>query len=489
MTNFSWMIDGSIVALYLLLVMFLGVAVSKHMKNVDDFMVAGREVKLYMGIASLAAAEFGIISCMASGQLGYMYGFAGSIIGIIIAIAMFTIGKTGFVIHKLRSSNVKTVPEFFETKFGPHVRWASGVVIVLGGLLNMGVFLRTGGDFLVAVAGLNPDKLEITMTLLLMAVLVYVILGGMLSIIVTDLLQFTIMSSGIILVTIMVIYKIGWGTIIDTVQQNYGAGGFNPFVNKNLGWEYILYNLLAMFAIVITWMPMIARVLASKDAATGQKIYTHTSFFYVVRFLLPGIWGIAALAVLTPEQVGDSTILAMPKFLAVFLPVGVVGLLIASMLAADMSTQASYIIGWASVIYNDILSLFRKGTWSEKKQIFWNRSLVAIIGVFLLFYGLWYPLKGDLWTYMAVTGTIYSVSISTLLIAGCYWDKANNWGAFAAIATGAIIPISFLVLEQIPATAALAKEIGPYKSGLSSFVLTALSMVVFSKLKTVLKRV
>ena len=59
----------------------------------------------------------------------------------------------------------------------------------------------------------------------------------------------------------------------------------------------------------------------------------------------------------------------------------------------------------------------------------------------------------------------------------------------SAIATGAIIPISFLVLEQIPATAALAKEIGPYKSGLSSFVLTALSMVVFSKLKTVLKRV
>ena len=55
--------------------------------------------------------------------------------------------------------------------------------------------------------------------------------------------------------------------------------------------------------------------------------------------------------------------------------------------------------------------------------------IVALIGVFLLIYGLWYRFKGGIWTYLTVTGTIYLSSMSTLLVACCYWKRANNWGA------------------------------------------------------------
>ena len=118
----------------------------------------------------------------------------------------------------------------------------------------------------------------------------------------------------------------------------------------------------------------------------------------------------------------------MPVFLSQFVPVGLMGLLLAAMLAADMSSTSSYMITWGSVIYNDILAPFRKTRWSERRGLFWNRVIVTLIGVFLLVYGLWYPLKGDVWTYLGVTGTIYLASISTLLIACCYWKRANNWG-------------------------------------------------------------
>jgi len=64
-----------------------------------------------------------------------------------------------------------------------------------------------------------------------------------------------------------------------------------------------------------------------------------------------------------------------------------------------------------------------------------------------------------------VTGTIYLSSIATLLISCIYWKRANSWGATAAIIFGAIIPVSFLVMEQLPATVELAKRIGPYRSG------------------------
>ena len=107
-----------------------------------------------------------------------------------------------------------------------------------------------------------------------------------------------------------------------------------------------------------------------------------------------------------------------------------------------------------------------------------------MIGVFLLVYGLLYPLKGNVWDYLAVTGTIYLASISTMLIACCYWKRANNWGAAGAIIVGAVIPVSYLVLEKLPATADFAKEqIGPYYSGIAAFVGTAVAMVIGSLLK------
>ncbi len=481
--NFIWILDGSIIGLYILFSLLVGLMIRKYVHNVEDYLVAGREVNLYAGMASLAATEFGIVTCMAASQLGYRYGFSGAIVGILLCISMFIVGKSGFCIKKLRDANVMTLPEFFEKKYSPRVRWAAGVIIVTGGLLNMGVFLRTGGDFLVSVVGLNENYLEITMTILLLIVAVYTILGGMLSVLVTDFIQFILMSTGMIVVTIYIVYTIGWNNILNTVHNTYGDAGFNPFINKNLGWQYVMYTFLTVSATVLTWQTMISRVLSCKDSTIAQKMYTKTSFFYIVRSLIPVSWGIAALTIWNPLALNGAPITAMPKLLSQILPTGLIGILVAAMLAADMSTNSSYLLGWASVIYNDILSVLHKGTWSEKKSIFINKILVGLIGLFLLFYGLWYPLKSDLWIYMTLTAAIYSVSVSTLLIAACYWKKANTWGAYGAIIFGSTTPLIFLIMQQIPSTLKLATSIGPYYSGISAFILAWIAMIVGSYLK------
>jgi SSS family solute:Na+ symporter len=483
MTNFSWPIDGSIIGLYLLATMVAGIMVRKYVGKVEHYLVAGREMNVYLGIASLAATEFGIVTCMYTAQNGYRYGFAGATPGILQALAMLLVGLTGFCIKPLRDAGVITIPELFEKKFGQKIRWAAGVVIVLGGLLNMGVFLRTGGEFLVQVTGLNPRYLEITMTALLVFVAIYTILGGMLSVLITDFLQFVVMSGGLLAVTILILAKVGWNNIIKAVETHHGAGGFNPFINPEMGWPFVLFNAFLNLAAVLTWQTTIARVLAAKDTKTGLKVYKGTAFFFVCRFLIPGIWGMAALATLTAAQVGPNTLHAMPLLLSSIVPAGMMGILVAAMLAADMSTDSAYMLTWGSVIYNDIMAPLRKTVWSEKKGLLWNRMIVALIGVFLLFYGLWYPLKGDLWTYLGVTGTIYLSSMSALLIACGYWKKANNWGAAAAIAFGALIPVSFLVLEQVEATAGLAKKIGPYYSGIATYLIVGAAMVIGSLLK------
>jgi len=495
MSHFSLAIDGSIVGLYLLGTMAAGLMVRKYIGRVEDFLVAGREMNVYLGVASLAATEFGIVTCMYTAQNGFRYGFAGATPGILYALAMVTVGLTGFCIKPLRQSGVITLPELFERRFGPGVRRAAGVVIVLGGLLNMGVFLRTGGEFLLQVTGFSLEaspvaaglaawmqahSLELAMTVLLLLVATYTILGGMLSVLVTDYLQFIVMSAGMITVTALILLRVGWGRLVATVQAVHGDGGFNPFAHPQMGWPYVLFNALLNLAAVLTWMAVIQRVLAARDARTGQKVYTRTSFFFVARFLIPGIWGIAALAALGPAA---GSLQAMPRFLGGFLPVGVMGVLVAAMLAADMSTDSSYMLTWASVIYTDILAPFRRPDWNERRGLRWNRAIVAAIGAFLLLYGLWYPLKGDLWTYCGVTGTIYLSSMPVLLVACCYWKQANARGAVAAIAAGAVAPVLYLVLEQVPATSAWVRaHVGPYYSGIAAYLLAATAMVAGSLL-------
>jgi SSS family solute:Na+ symporter len=530
MQHFSWPIDGAIIALYLLATMAAGLYVRKYVSRVEDYLVAGREMNVYLGVASLAATEFGVITCMFTAQSGFTSGFSGAWPGLCQAAAMFVIGWTGFCVKPLRDSGVMTLPEMFEKRYGRFVRWLSGVVVVLGGLLNMGVFLKIGGDFLCLVCGFDIKYLVLMMTALLVMVVIYTMLGGMLSVLVTDFLQFIVMSAGLLVVTGMILYQVGWEKIVATVEHYHGAGGFNPVADPSLGWPFFFVQLIGNTAAVLTWQAVVARMLAAKDSDTGRKVYTRTSFFFVTRWIIPGLWGIAALAVigwhplkqLAPDELAaippavqqkiessrvgqplaalsdgekrtiapavrdklnDSALRTMPIFLGTFLPVGLMGLLIAAMLAADMSTDSSYMLSWGSVIYNDILRPLRRQPWPHRKAILWNRCIVALIGVYLFVFGLLYKLEGNVWSYLMLTGSIYLSSMSALLIACCYWRRANNWGALGAISLGAAVPILHLTLEKLPATEKLAAAIGKDYAGIAAFAAAAIGMVAGSLLK------
>jgi SSS family solute:Na+ symporter len=163
----------------------------------------------------------------------------------------------------------------------------------------------------------------------------------------------------------------------------------------------------------------------------------------------------------------------MPHYLGIILPMGLIGIVIAAMLAAEMSTDSGYLLTWATVIYNDLITPCLKNPLSNKARLLLTRSLVLGIGIFLLFYGLWYELPGNAWDYLAVTGNIYLASVFTLLVAGLYWPRANTRGAMCALVMGAIGPITFLVLGKEYA-------IAPEVAGGSAFALAAVGMIIGS---------
>jgi SSS family solute:Na+ symporter len=94
-----------------------------------------------------------------------------------------------------------------------------------------------------------------------------------------------------------------------------------------------------------------------------------------------------------------------------------------------------------------------------------------------------YQIEGNVWSFLLLTGSIYLSSMSVLLIACCYWPKANDFGALGAIILGAAVPIAHLAMEKISFTAALAARIGKDRAGIAAFVAAALGMIIGSYMK------
>jgi SSS family solute:Na+ symporter len=293
---------------------------------------------------------------------------------------------------------------------------------------------------------------------------------------------------GIVTTSVMVIIKIGWNNLITTLQSSFAAGTgaiahpFNPAHPSSFGWPYLLWMFVFQLAVVTTWQTTITRVLATKDSATATKMYRRVSYYFVGRFLLPGLWGAAAFVYFTQHgglPAGLDSMTAMPRYLGVVLPVGLLGLLVASMIAAEMSTISGYMLTWATVIYNDIITPCLKNPLSNRGQILLTRTILVGIGLFLLLFGLWYQLPGNAWDFLAVTGNIYLASVFTLLIAGLYWPRANSAGAYAALILGAIGPLTFLIVNYHFRNSP-QHQISPEIAGGSSFALAFLGMIIGS---------
>ena len=103
MSHFDW-IDGSIVGLYLLATMAAGLAVRRYVGKVEDFLVAGREMDVHLGIASLAATEFGIVTCMYTARPATATASRAQRRGSCRPLAMFVVGLTGFCVKPLREA-------------------------------------------------------------------------------------------------------------------------------------------------------------------------------------------------------------------------------------------------------------------------------------------------------------------------------------------------------------------------------------------------
>src|SRR5688572_7493774 len=202
-------LDWIILVLYLAFTMGVGFWVKRYVESLSGYMVAGRRVKTALGVATFAATEIGTITFMYFGELGYVSGFSCFIIGILAMFAYMFVGRTGFVIAALRRHRVMTIPEYYEMRYSRRVRLLGGIILFLGGVLNMGIFLKFDGIFLSEVMGFGPRAVAFIMVLMVVIVITYTILGGMFSVAVTDFIQFVILSLGMLVATVAILLNVG----------------------------------------------------------------------------------------------------------------------------------------------------------------------------------------------------------------------------------------------------------------------------------------
>lgn len=456
-------IDWAIVIVYLAASVSVGLIGKRYVGKLSHYLVAGRELGLYLGIATLAATEIGTITFMYNAELGYKYGFAAFAAAMISGIVMIIVGRTGFVISRFRELKLMTVPEYFEIKYSRGLRIVTGVLVALGGILNMGVFLKIEGEFLTIVSGIDTRHIVVVMTIILVLELAYTVLGGMVSVVITDFIQYVLLSVATILVSIYAVYHAGWGNIVDKVTSVMGEGGFNPISNPKFGLIFLIWQVLLWFSVHTCWQTTAMRMFSTKSPETSKRVMTWTGFIFLGRGVLPMLWGIAALTLFgtgaltggIPAPVVNGHTLtpidAMPAMLANILGPGIRGIVVAGMLAATMSVNSSYLLGWSAVISQDVIMPVRralgKGALSSRSQILVNRVANLFVSLFLMFWGLYYTPPGAVYLYLNITGTIFLAGAFVCVIGGLYWRRSNTFGGYLAMlagAVGAIVPFFFL---------------------------------------------
>ncbi|MCA9144824.1 MAG: sodium:solute symporter family protein [Planctomycetaceae bacterium] len=513
-TNFT-PIDWCIVVAYLLVSLAIGLVVKRFATSMSAYIAAGRNVGVWLGVASMTGTELGLITVMYSAEKGFKGGFAAFHIAVLAGMVTFVIGVTGFIVAPLRETGVLTIPEYYGRRYGNRTRILGGIILAGGGILNMGLFLKVGSMFIVGVTGLSQQgwAMPVVMTTLLALVLVYTVLGGMISVIVTDYIQFVVLAFGLLLATWLAVAKLGWDNIFTTVESTMGAGGFNPFVSEgHFGVEYVLW--MAFLGIVgcALWPTAVARALAMESTEAVKRGFRWSSISFTIRFLIPYFWGICALVFFVHHEPqlaaafgigGESSpngeppanaLYAMPLFIGRLLPAGVIGIVSAAMIAAFMSTHDSYLLCWSSVIVQDVIAPLSQKRLDTKTRVLLTRISIVAIGVYIWAWGLFYKGRDDIWDYMAITGAIYFTGAFALLAGGLYWKRASSTGAFCALIAGcsAVIglapirdPVAGVVLAALgreASPAAVAEFLTSARVGLGTICFTLVVFVVVSLL-------
>jgi len=496
------LLDWIIVGIFTFGLISVGYITRRFTKGVADFTVAGRKLRVWLGLSATSAEGIAIASIVTIAQQGYLHGFAYVwLITFTLLICVPLIGIYGFGIKRYRATGVQTLPQYYEMRYSRGVRILAGIAIVVGGILNMAIFPIIAAQFFTAFLGL-PDTLVIasivlkTTTIVMIFIiglaLFFVLTGGFVTVVVTNYIQAIIMSVAIFAVTYLAIDHISPGNptaslkhIQDSLLTAVGEGAFNPLAQGGYGIVWILFFIASNIYGTLAFPPSLMMTSGAESPETARKMYLIRVVINNGRLLCLLLWGVAALAVMgtnMPAGIDAESYqrTLAPRYLNMITPPIIIGITLAGLLFAEIGTTSGYILSWCSIIVNDVICSMRKRPFTSKQHILLLRLTFIGVAVFLFLWGLYYKPTESVLTYVYLTGAIFT-GAGIISFYGLYWKRTSTLAAYLTLIICMVVPLADILLKQNWDSVSFLKAWRPsypLKGEESGLLAIVLSMVV-----------
>jgi SSS family solute:Na+ symporter len=454
--SLNW-VDSLVIAIYFLFVLGIGYYLMRFTKTGEDFFLAGRQMTAWIAGLSFVAANLGSLELMGWAASAYQYGILAAHWYWIGAIpAMVFLGLIMMPFYYI--SKTHSVPGYLKLRFGESSSMLSAVSFGLMTVFMSGINMYAMAIVMKVVLGWD---INFSIWVSSLTVMIYVVLGGLLSAIFNEVLQFMLIWLGALLIPIIgMIESGGWSGMVAKIHHNYPLGNYThlwstlgSFKDNPMGihWTGIVFGLgfVISFGYWTTDFLVVQRVLAAKDLRSAKMapiIGAGFKMMVPLIVILPGLLGLAVI----PGLVGETQAVAtgahsyneiLPLMLARYCTPGLLGLGITALIAGFMSGMAGNVSAFATVwtydIYRPILKKLKRADVDDAHYVKigrWTTILGVIISI-----GTAYLVQqfASIMDYVQALFSFFIAPLFGTVILGMLWKRATSkggfWGLFAGI--------------------------------------------------------
>ncbi len=465
-------LDLIIILLYFVVVLGIGFYLKKYTRTGEEFFMAGRKMTAWIAGLSFISANLSSLETMGWSAMSYQYGMLGAhayLIGAIPAILFLAVVMMPFYYI----SRTHSVPGYLKLRFGEASRSLAGISFTFMTVLVCGVNMFAMAKVMQMLLGWD---FNLCIWVSSVTVAVYVALGGLLSAVFNEVLQFFLIWLGTLLVPILGIIEAGgWSNMMASINAqhpgqnftslwaNLGSAADNPM---GMHWTGMVFGLgiAVSFGYWCTDFLQVQRVMVAKSlraAQNGTIIGAVLKMMVPLIVTIPGLLGLAVLTqkagiTLVPESVaqatgGHSYNEVLPLMMARYLGPGLLGLGITAMIAGFMSGMAGNVSAFSTVWTYDVYRPLINKKASDAHYVRMGRWS-SIIGVFIAILTA-YAAKyfSNILVYLQVLVMFFIIPLFGVVILGMLWKRATAAGGFWGFLAGILASVGeFIYVHVFP---------------------------------------
>jgi SSS family transporter len=429
------------VVLYLLGTLAIGVWAGTRVKNTSDFAVAGRSLPLVMVITTTFATWFGAETVMGI-PAKFVQGGLGAIVEDPFGAGLCLVLVGTFFAAKLYRKNLLTIGDFYRQRYGRGVEIFCSLAIILS-YLGWVAAQVTALGLVFSILTNGAMSPEMGMIVGLLAVLVYVVIGGFLAVAWTDFIQMIVLVLGLTAIAVFSADLAGGADKVLNLAAQKDLGKFLP----EPSFTEIAMFLGAALTMMLGSIPqqdVFQRVMSAKDAKTAERGAIIGGFSYIAFAFVPMFIVLAAVVVMGDqalELAQNDYQRVLPSFIMGHMPLLMQILFFGALLSAIKSTSSATLLAPTTSFVENILKQIRPGM-SDKQALVAMRVTLVIFALAVLAYAI--ALQGTpIYDLVSAAYQVTLVAAFTPLVFGLYWQRATTQGAIFSIFAGVGVWVAF----------------------------------------------